>query len=557
MTPTIKKTWYGAVVKAAGVGLLATGLLISPTAAFANSTADAGTTQATEDIAATPEVTAPTPEAPPEFTAAEQQALARDLGAATHDPKRPLPTKADFSSPAALAISLSYPLYKNGTAQHPGSKIPGGPIDQELASDLYKQVRKDAWAKSVKYGSRAPAWYAEGYANCSAFTGMATIIAEGGDPTFPGFHTNRQLDYVSDPANGWVRVADGSNYKEKQLEPGDLFITENEPAGVMGHTWMWIGEHEGVPNVVSQASYASAASGAKALLPELQIDPLRTSTTGKDKSGRSYGVWRWTGGERTVGSKVGLTDFNTDGIPDVFATHKTSNELLHYRGVGDGRVYGAVKKGTLLKDQTVVTPGDFNGDGIADLIGQADTGGQLWLYPGTKNGSYGAKVQIGKGFQTIRSLAAIDDFDGDGGVDLIGVHKKTGDLLMWSGTGNGKLKASKKIGYGWGNMEVSSGADLNGDGNPDILAKNMNSGSVFLYPGNGKGTFRTARVQIATGWKNRTVMSPGDLDRDGFGDIVSRNNTTGQLDLYPGGRGGKLGTPKKIGTGWNTLRQIA
>lgn len=472
-----------------------------------------------------------------------------DVSAAFTESKTSKPDS--YESAAQMAIALSFPLHGAGKTADPRSRIAGGPGDKELASALYKTSKVSAWEKSVQYGSTFPAWPGESYANCSAFT--ATAVIHTLDPTFPGNFTNKQREYVEDRSNGWVKVADSeSGYNREKLEPGDIFLSKPK-TGVMGHTWMWIGDHEGKRNVISQASFGSI--GKTAQLPALQLDPILVANKadGTDRLGRAYDAWRYSGAKKSLGSKIGMTDLNRDKIPDIYAMHTSTGELLHYSGKSSGGLNNNRKLGTQWKGLRIVTPGDFDGDGNADLIAVNEKSGQLYLYAGKPNGTFKTGVQIGRGFNTIRSLMSVGDFDGDGFSDLIGIHKTTNKLHLWPGNGKNGLKPIQQLGTGWGNMEVASGADMNADGKADILAKST-SGNLYLYPGNGAGKLKT-RLLLGNGWKDRTVMSPGDLDRDGFADIVYRENKTGYLHLARGSRGGKIKSHIRIGTGWNALNQ--
>ncbi|QZY53123.1 hypothetical protein [Leucobacter tenebrionis] len=206
-----------------------------------------------------------------------------------------LPKTLDYSSPADLAVSVSYPLYKGGRKADPRAFTGGGPVDAEMASENYKKLKKDAYEIAKKAGSELPPWPDESYANCSAFTGAVVIATI--DPEFPGNLVRDQREYMSDPFSGWRKVGDSSDYRQEDLLPGDLFLT---PKGTrLAHTWMWIGEHDGVENVVAQAAYGSEGnSGAR--LPSLQIDPLQNSDDGTDGMGRSYEIWRYVGNAASV-----------------------------------------------------------------------------------------------------------------------------------------------------------------------------------------------------------------------------------------------------------------
>jgi hypothetical protein len=60
------------------------------------------------------------------------------------------------------------------------------------------------------------------------------------------------------------------------------------------------------------------------------------------------------------------------------------------------------------------------------------------------------------------------------------------------------------------------------------------------------------RVKIGNGWTGFTSFGATDWDRDGHQDIITRQDSTGDLWLYPGdSRRGPAQTSRvKIGNGW-------
>jgi hypothetical protein len=143
--------------------------------------------------------------------------------------------------------------------------------------------------------------------------------------------------------------------------------------------------------------------------------------------------------------------------------------------------------------------GDFNGDGKADLLA-VEKGGRIWLYPGTGKGTLGKRVQIGAP-STLRSMmTGVGDVDGDRKPDVVTVDPKDGSLWLFSGNGKGGWLKFTKLGRGWNAMSDLAGVgDLTGDGKPDLLAIHRSTGRLLLYPGTGKGTFSSYR-QVGTGW---------------------------------------------------------
>lgn len=208
------------------------------------------------------------------------------------------PSTPDYSSASALAISLSYPLYgpskDYGEKSHPYAFTGGGDNDESLVRSSYKMARaraieltKNVWNLSKPLEDRS-------WANCSAFTG--TVINNTLDPNFPSNLVRNQYAYINKPENGWVKVGAAANYRPEKYKPGDIFITNGGglsslPDEQGGHTFIWIGDYNGLKEVIAEAAFGSESShGAK--LPVLRINALKDGT---DSRGREYEVRRFNG----------------------------------------------------------------------------------------------------------------------------------------------------------------------------------------------------------------------------------------------------------------------
>ncbi|MCX4982642.1 FG-GAP-like repeat-containing protein [Streptomyces sp. NBC_00572] len=170
-----------------------------------------------------------------------------------------------------------------------------------------------------------------------------------------------------------------------------------------------------------------------------------------------------SGGWNVMNSITAFGDLSGDGRSDVLAVEKSTGKLWLYPGTSTGTL-GARKligAGGWNVMNTLAAPGDMNGDGKADLIAREAATGKLWLYPG-KTGALGARVLIGAGgWNVMASLLAVGDFEGDGHNDLAAisgssyssnVFRGEGALVLYSGTGTGKLEAGFPETDSWWNL---------------------------------------------------------------------------------------------------------
>lgn len=198
---------------------------------------------------------------------------------------------------------------------------------------------------------------------------------------------------------------------------------------------------------------------------------------------------------------------------------------------------------------------DFDGDRLSDLIARRKSDAALVLWPGQMLGGYGQPRQIGSGWGAMNAIVRPGDWDGDGLPDLIARVHSTGALLLYSGNGQGGLRAPRQIGSGWGNItRILTPGDWNGDGLADLIAT-FQDGIMMLYPGRSGGGFGSPS-RIGHGWATHKLAAPGDWNGDLTADLlaIGPDHT---MRLYPGNGAGGFKTPAEIGWGWNNFAAIA
>jgi hypothetical protein len=200
-----------------------------------------------------------------------------------------------------------------------------------------------------------------------------------------------------------------------------------------------------------------------------------------------------------------------------------------------------------------VLHGDFNDDGNGDLLA-TDPAGLLWFYPGDGARGLGARVNVGKGWQTMSLMTGGADFTNDGRMDII-ARKPDNTLWLYVGSGAGGFSSARQVGSGWGGMRTLVAGDFNGDNRGDIEAVDA-AGNLWLYPGDGAGGWG-ARKSVGSGWLTIDLMTGGgDYNNDGKADIIARRATDMSLVLYPGNGSGGFGSPVQLDVAWTTYTKL-
>ncbi|MFF8380837.1 FG-GAP-like repeat-containing protein [Streptomyces sp. NPDC015661] len=196
-------------------------------------------------------------------------------------------------------------------------------------------------------------------------------------------------------------------------------------------------------------------------------------------------------------------------------------------------------------------------DGFGDLL-VMDTAGLVSMYRGTGTGAVSARIAgTGSAFATTSVFVPTGDLNGDRCAD---VYVRVGDQLRAYRPGCGKvLSASspyKLVGSGWGQYDViTSSGDVDGDGYADLVVRQASTGDMYFYGGTADHRVK-ARVRIGTNWKlYKKIVGAGDLNGDGRGDLLGVD-ASGVLWRYYGTATGGVTARVQVGGGWGVYSSL-
>ncbi len=210
--------------------------------------------------------------------------------------------------------------------------------------------------------------------------------------------------------------------------------------------------------------------------------------------------------------------------------------------------------------------GDLNGDGYGAFAvsgrSEAANSGAVAIYAGSERETV---VQLGSrssDFGIESAISGAGDVNGDGYADVIvGTPTATStldDVLVYLGGVNGlspapvnTLRAPIPRVTGLGvSVAVAGAGDVNGDGYADILLSTKTS-AVYLYLGTSTGlapapatTFIGPDGPLDT--FGYSIVGAGDVNGDGFDDIVVGNQGASSAYIYRGGPSGASAEPSAI-----------
>ena len=161
--------------------------------------------------------------------------------------------------------------------------------------------------------------------------------------------------------------------------------------------------------------------------------------------------------------------------------------------------------------------------------------------------SFAAAVSYPAGSKTYALFSG--DLNGDGLVDLAAANEEGDSISVFLNGGGGTFQRGAAD-FATGAYPTGGAiADFNRDGVADIATANYHGNSVSILLGVGDGTFDPAAHYPTASGAETSNLALGDLDGDGYLDVVATNPATGSVSLFMGLPDGTLGPARNVPVG--------
>ncbi|GHB73029.1 hypothetical protein GCM10008107_23060 [Psychrosphaera saromensis] len=237
---------------------------------------------------------------------------------------------------------------------------------------------------------------------------------------------------------------------------------------------------------------------------------------------------------------VALVDVNVDGFIDVVIANNSETNKLYINDGSGGFSATATSIGTETDATGRVVFADMDNDGDLDLVTAEDRStNKLYLNNGT--GEFPTTgTSIGNDTAPTLGLKLFD-IDNDGDIDVMTADPgEPNKIYLNDGSANFPTTGTAiNIDTYGEEIELTNAitfADVDNDGDFDVFMANKdNSSTNRLYLTHTRGTFESRGTDISTQEDYSTALAYGDVNKDGYLDLVVGNtNNTNKLYLNDG-----------------------
>ncbi len=243
-------------------------------------------------------------------------------------------------------------------------------------------------------------------------------------------------------------------------------------------------------------------------------------------------------------------DLNNDDVLDVAAVSSSANAVTAMLGVGDGTLQSPVHYAVGDGPQYVEIQ-EIEGDNFADLVVSNTSDDHATILFGNGDGTF-AGTPLFPASQGASGIV-LADFTGDGIDDIATGSNLNRPVSILPGLAPGRYGIATAIDTLRG--IAAAGGDFNNDGNPDFLVVSsgnpgFTNDSVTLAQGNGDGTFgNTTVLQLPEQDRQANPAIALDVNNDSNLDILTANNSTGDISIFLGNGDGSFQDPSQIALG--------
>jgi len=252
-------------------------------------------------------------------------------------------------------------------------------------------------------------------------------------------------------------------------------------------------------------------------------------------------------------TSVYADDLDGDGDMDVVSASATDDKIAWYENTDGLGTFGAQQILSVTADNAaIVRIADLDGDGDKDVVFGSTADQKIgWFENLDGAGTFSGEIIIGSNSGSLRDLH-FSDMNGDGHLDFLAPLAGNLITLFTNTDGNGSFTPTILTNYIDGGRVVRAD-DIDGDGDKDIVAASYWDDKISWYENiDGQGNFYNSHKIISNTVNGATSVAIGDIDGDGFKDVLATSYLDKQIIWYKNTNGlGAFGPAQVIETNLN------
>jgi streptogramin lyase len=244
-------------------------------------------------------------------------------------------------------------------------------------------------------------------------------------------------------------------------------------------------------------------------------------------------------------------DFNDDDQMDIAVANYGTNSVGVLLGYGDGTFGNQITSSAGSASFVVwIASGDFNKDNQLDIATANYGTDSVGFLLGYGNGTFANIMTYSTGGGSTPLCISVGDFNNDSILDIAAANYGTNTIVVLFGFGDGSFLLGTPYSTGIGSQPYAlATGDFNHDSRLDVAVANSFTNNIGVFLGNGSQPFAGVTTYTTGDGSQPHSVAVGDLNNDGWSDVVVANYGTNNLGILLGYSHGVFGTMITYSTG--------